>query len=257
MDNSPKIIFAIPLRAKKGADAWGTIESNLRATVASVARQRTENVLIMLCGHDKPDLGEFDSLVEWIPADWDPPSDPSKGSWDKAQKRKRILVECRQRSFDGFYFFLLDADDFVDKDIVSYVLADDNRQGYIIDKGYVLDKSTDALAEMAPPRRPFHRSCGSCAIFWLTVDDLPNVKGENSKYWQALREHGKFPETSAEFGRPLAPIPYAAALYMINHGENLSVLQGVSVVQTKHAQEHNIMDKAKRQEILQRFIALP
>lgn len=254
MSHIPKIIFAIPLRAKKGTEAWKTVESNLKSTIASVVRQKDDDVLIMVCGHDKPDLGEFDDSIVWVQADWDPPGEPGRGSWDKTQKRRRILIECKNRSLNEFYCFLLDADDFVDRDIVDFIRRDNNQRGYIIDKGYVLDKSSGALAEMSPPRRPFHKSCGSCAIFWLTADDLPDSEGKSSEYWQALKEHGKFPEISASFGRPLKSVPYAAALYMINHGENLSVLQGVSVVQTRHAQEHNIMDESRRQEILEKFI---
>lgn len=255
MSELPKIVFSIPLRAKKGAEAWAVVESNLRATIASVVRQQDNDVVIMVCGHDRPDLREFADRVVWISADWDAPTDPSRGSWDKTQKRKKMLAECKDYALNGFYFFLLDADDFINNDVVGFIRKNDNRKGYFIDKGYVLDKSTDALAEMVPPRRPFHKSCGSCAVFWLTDEDLPDSEGNNSKYWHALREHGKFPEVSATFGRPLTAIPFPAALYMINHGENLSVLQGVSVVQTKHAQENNILDENKRKAIFEKFIA--
>ncbi|MBP0651492.1 hypothetical protein J8J40_30970, partial [Mycobacterium tuberculosis] len=70
------------------------------------------------------------------------------------------------------------------------------------------------------PVADFWRQCGSCAVFYLTPADL--AEGENGLPARLTGQigHRGYPRVSAECGRPLEPLPFPAAVYVRNHGEN-------------------------------------
>lgn len=252
--SEPIVLFGIPLKAKAVSINWEGVQANLRRTLSSVFNQTDKNFHIIVCGHDRPYLGEYDGRVSWLPANWAVPETKEQFSNDKARKRKWILVNIRQIVSGGLYYFLLDADDFVSKKLVSYIRKDDNRSGYYVDKGFVFDLSAGNFARMSEKTRPFYKSCGSCAAFWLSKEDMPTRLGDKSTFWSMLKDHGQFPEICRENGRPIEPIPFFAALYMLNHGNNNTELKKNNVVQTRHALEFKIKKAGEVEKIIKNFL---
>ena len=69
--------------------------------------------------------------------------------------------------------------------------------------------------------KSFDQSCGSCAVWNLAPDDLPRaVEDKSANYWDAIRSHRAIEQVAISHGRPLAEVPFPAAVYAQNTGEN-------------------------------------
>lgn len=249
---SPPVVFGIPLKARGDETEWSIIKSNLNRTLDSLLRQDDQNFIVLISGHDDPEI-DRDSRISFVAVEFEKPSTPEAGSRDKTMKRKAAVMAAANLFPAGFYFFILDADDLVDPSVVSFIRSSDNRRGYYLPRGYVRDEAADVVALMSPESgRPFHKSCGSCAVVWFNPEDIPTDEVRSSRF-EALRVHGSIPEKFNELGIELEIIPFAAAMYVINNGANLSVLQGKANVQTTHARTHAISDKAEVDRVLIKY----
>jgi hypothetical protein len=114
---------------------------------------------------------------------------------------------------------------------VAHVLSDDNGQGYLIDKGLALDAGELAatgrvrlarLAPSRPGRTAFFQHCGSCAAFWVD-----QTRGAGFGWLLNARgNHAVIDTNMADFGFRLAPVPFPAAIYVLNHGNNMRQRKG-------------------------------
>lgn len=249
----PIVLFGIPLKARSVSQDWTQVQENLRRTMRSIARQTDQNFMIVVCGHDKPDFGEYAHLATWLPVTWPEPTEPSQFSGDKMKKRRHILVRMRRLARDGLYYFLMDADDLIADSVVAHIRSDHNSRGYLVDKGYVLDAAAGAIAKLNPQTKPFYRACGSCAAFWLRPKDMPARHSDKTAYFCTLRDHTKYREATQAAGRPIVPFPFYAAIYLLNHGSNNTLLKGNNVHNTRHASEHEITDPERISRILTGF----
>ena len=252
---APLIVFGIPLKSKKNSRDWDAVQNNLRRTLRTLFWQRDANFHVIVCGHDKPDFGKFEDKVSWLPVHWDPPTAKEQYSQDKSRKRKWILVNLNRllEANEGLYYFLLDADDLLSKDVVEFIRSNDNRTGYLVDKGYVFDNSNGNLAKMNKDSRPFYKSCGSSAVFWLDKKDLPKKLSDKTTFWSALIDHKEYPEVCEAHGRPLRTFPFYAAMYMLNHGNNNTEEKNNNVIQQRHASDFKIDSGSDVERILRRF----
>ena len=219
-----EVVFGISLAARSVVESWERTCLLLAHTLRSVLGQTDPRVRVLLCGHDRPPLAELDDpRVEFLVSDQEPARSPKDFRRDKM--RKRSLIAMRLRELGGGYLLPLDADDLVSNRLVAHVLADDNRCGYLITRGYTLDWNNRRLAPIPGAwDAPYDRVCGSSAVLHFGVDDLPaaGASQEVAAYFDLFREHAYWPITAEEFGRPLARVPFPAGVYVINHGQNLS-----------------------------------
>jgi len=116
----------------------------------------------------------------------------------------------------------VDADDLLSKRIAQFVHADRAEHGYVIDRGYELDAVAHSLR--SAPR--FDRLCGSSIIINWRVADLPEVPFTQRRV--PLRRyldvgHARWADLARADGRPLKPVPFPGAVYVVNTGENHSV----------------------------------
>lgn len=230
----PVVVFGTPLRAKSTPQNWDVIQGNLDHTIEAVFAQTTSHYHMVICGHDQPKLPDS-KKISWLQADFPLPTDAAAGSADKARKHLRNIEFCFKKFPDGFYYMMLDADDLVSPRLASYILEDDNRAGYYVDKGYAFDAETGAFAPMDPSnKRPFYKSCGSCAAIWFAADAHDHYRD----FFALMRVHGEIPAAFEKAEIPLTAIPFHAVIYILNHGANLSVEQGKSSVQTRHVSTH-------------------
>jgi hypothetical protein len=177
----------------------------------------------VIVGHDRPDLPELDDpRVTFVVADVEPPDQPTHRRRDKMRKRR--LAGSILRGFDGGYFCPLDADDLVQRDLVKHVLADDNRRGYTFESGFVEDYANHRLAPVPGAwSASFSRVCGTSAVLYFERVELPQSGDAEPKlYFNLFQAHAYWPVVAEEFGRPLEAIPFPAAVYVVNHSQNLS-----------------------------------
>lgn len=217
MAEKPPVYFGMPLRSSVTTRHWPHISALFRNTIRSIQGQTDGDFRILVACHEIPDMdGLKDPRLEFIVAGHDRPVDiPSQFS-DKHAKIRLIGEEICRRG--GGYFFLLDADDLVSCNITAFIHRDDNQRGYLIEQGYVLNIGRRSLHAIDD----FWWQCGSCAVFYLKPDDL--ALGDSGLPARIGRHsgHRRYPRISEECGRPLAPLPFPAAIYVRNHGENRS-----------------------------------
>ncbi|GAB4065421.1 hypothetical protein KHC28_02900 [Ancylobacter sonchi] len=256
--DGPVVVFGISLKGKTTPEKWAIVQKNLVATVACLRKQTDPNYLIVVAGHDKPNLGKFAERVCWLEAEWERPTDPSQYSNDKQKKRRLLLSQLRKTNIDNFYFFTLDADDYLDRDICSYIRTHNNKTGYYIDKGYIYDVSNGSLGTLSLETAPFYRLCGSCAAFWMTRADLPESYMDKTTIWHKLLDHTHFPEAMEELGRPIEPLPFFGGLYFLNHGASNVQEKGTNASKSARALRWRIRSASKVANVLRRFhVRLP
>jgi hypothetical protein len=216
--------FAIPLISRRRANDWAQVGANLAVTLASLARQTDPRWRAVICGQDRPDTLPDDPRVTFLPCDI------SDRFNDQLEKGEALTRDLARRETGAGYYFKLDADDILHPGLVAHILADDNGQGYLIDKGYILDRQHLAatgelrMAELVPPRRShaFFEQCGSCAAFWYDFSrgadfvSLLDKRGSHVELERNLRD----------FGFRIERVPFPAGIYVMNHGENMRARRG-------------------------------
>ncbi|HWT30519.1 MAG TPA: glycosyltransferase family A protein, partial [Propylenella sp.] len=219
-----EVVFGISLASQRSVRDWERTTGLLRSTLRSALGQTDPGVRVLVCGHERPTLAELaDPRVEFLVSDRPPPADPQGFRRDKMQKRRIIALRLRQ--LGGGYLVPLDADDLVSNRLAAHVRSHDNRRGYSITEGYVLDWSNRRLAPVPGAwDTGFDRVCGSSAVLFLAPDDLPeeNSPAAEPSYFELFGEHAYWPVVAEESGRKLEKIPFRGAVYVVNHAENLS-----------------------------------
>ena len=217
---TPEFHFGICLRSRACTHDWPLICQNLERTLYNLSRQRCRNFRVWIAVHERPDIETFDLNVEFVIVEFAPPvrADGTFGN-DKRRKRNAIGCALKEHVENGFYYMQLDADDLLDISLVQCVIEDDNRNGYLIEKGYIFDHSHNIAARCDENSVPFWQQCGSCAVLYFEPDDFLHGEGEES-YFERQRFHEYFLELSREKGRIMTHWVDEAALYLVNHGEN-------------------------------------
>jgi hypothetical protein len=219
-------MFAIPFAARCVTPDWDIACSSLARTLRSVLRQSNPDCYIGVCCHDIPDLPpDVRGRVNLVAADFPPPAVRSGEMYgDKSRKKEQLAAILAKMG--GGYYFALDADDLVSRDLVEYARTEGDANGYLIETGYVLNAAKGTLAPVpgAWGGRPFYEVCGSCAIMNLSRAELPGgelfTKGQG--LFRQMKQHGRYGVEAAAIGRPLKPIPFPAIVYVLNTGNNLS-----------------------------------
>lgn len=217
------VTFAISL-ASSVVGNWAHTCEMFALTLRSILGQSNENVRVIVCGHDRPQIQEMDDpRVEFLVSDIPRPRSPKEYRRDKMRKRR--IIAYRFREIGGGYLMPIDADDLVRKDLVEYVLSDDNGRGYSIRNGFAWDYKNDIVAPVPGAwDATFDQICGSSAVFYFSEEDLPNpaTPDEEGAVFDMFVNHAYWRVTSQELGRPLQDVPFPAAVYVVNHSQNIS-----------------------------------
>lgn len=239
-----KVYFSIPLQPKSDGINWERVNELLKHTLRSIEGQSNSNFVAIVCGHEYPEvLNDFskDKFI-FLHADFAKPDSREKGRADKGKKRLRIANEIHR--LGGGYMMYLDADDLVHKNLVEYILSDNNGRGYIISDGYALDYNNNVLGAIPGVwRKEYHGVCGSSGIVYFSQEDLPAdaktrnklIPIEEQILYYRIKNHTHFEKLVFSNGKGLDKIPFSAGVYVINNFTNLS---------------YNLVRDAKRQKEL-------
>jgi hypothetical protein len=175
----------------------------------------------VVAAHDEPDLGSASGAdVHVLRVPFARPADRWEGSRDKGRKRRFIGAWVRETLNDpSLYVMFLDADDLVHGRLVSHVL-DGGGGSYVIDDGYVLAEDTGFLVRR---RQRFSEICGSSFVCRFERDELPRSWDDESALFSQFGVapeqpgHSEYPRVAGLAGRPAAPVPFPAVLYLANH----------------------------------------
>jgi hypothetical protein len=221
-------MFAIPFGARCVTLDWDRACASLAWTLRSVLNQSDPDSYVGVCCHDIPDLpADIRDRVNIMEADFPSPTERSKYGDDKRRKKEKLAGILSQMG--GGYFFGLDCDDLVSRDLVAYARQEGDANGYLIEAGYAFDEKANNLAPIPGTPgtwqgRPLHQVCGSCAILNLSPSELPGGKlfRRNEGLFLRMKQHGRYGVDATAIGRPLKPIPFPAVVYVLNTGNNVS-----------------------------------
>lgn len=239
-----RFYFGIPLRAKACSQNWKLVCKNLEQTLLSLSRQSCLNFKVLIACHERPDVDSFGLDVEFVISDMPHPDVDAvnqKGEpvSDKPTKKRLLGMALSQQAHQSFYYMHLDADDLVHPDLVAITLADDNKQGYLIEKGIMFDCSNGKIGLCDPDHSPFWQQCGSCAVVYFELEDLPIKLKDNNCYFTKFQRHREYPNIAAQHDRPLTPYSDYMGVYIVNHGENnVTVYRGKSKVKSDYVRRN-------------------
>lgn len=220
--------FCIPLKPRARSSNWEHTIELLGQTLRSIFNQTDPNFLVLIAGHDRPELPELqDPRVSFHEVSFPIPKDGAEGKRD--QTRKTHFLGAVAKEHGGGYIMFVDSDDLVHKDIVRFVRADDNRAGYMIRAGYVLDTATGRLGKFSgnPPRQ-FFNHCGTSSIIYFSPEDLPDCTPDKTdlvpgnSFMESVWGHGSWEAKLLERDIYPATLPFRGSVYRLNTGDNAS-----------------------------------
>jgi len=216
--------FCIPLMPKANASDWEQVSKVFNQTLRSLDNQTNKSFQVLIAAQDMPELAPDLTLdVVHLAPHWTVENRTDAKLRDKRWKRTLLLRTVRERG--GGYVMMLDADDLVSNRLVDYVLKNRDPNGYIVENGYAYDWKANLIAPIPGVwKKSFDNVCGSCSVINFTLDDLPPLRGgdEGTDYLaKHLSQHSQWKHVMRDFGRPLTPLPFPAAVYVLNHDNNL------------------------------------
>ena len=224
LSESLKVFFAIPIISKKKAKDWHIVCSLLARTLDALISQSDKNWQAIVCGQDKPENLHLDPRVNFI--EFKEKEDTDLNRMDKFDKIRCIVKNLEADIPRDGYFHVLDQDDTLHRDVVSYMLNKRDPNGYIINSGFMLAADKISGRYLSPRNLlrfkflsdTIPESCGSCmACHFDTRFPEIGFNFFNSIPWES---HGAFEHLALILGRKLDVVPYPALLYNILHGEN-------------------------------------
>ncbi|NEP17548.1 MAG: glycosyltransferase family 2 protein [Leptolyngbya sp. SIO4C1] len=239
------LVFLTSVRHPHNSASYQKVESLLARTLNSICSQTDQNFHVVVVCNQIPDFQAHYPKVDFVQVDFPPPStektpkiEATGVKKDKGTKRLVGLLRAAQYSPEHIMFF--DADDLLSNRIAEFVNARPNEHGWVVQDGYVYGDGMSLLM----PKKDFHLGCGSSIILnysllktllKLPPDFPPNPSQEMilekvDSYFlhRVLGDHSRVKGYFQETGYPLSSMPFPAAIWVVNTGENRSVDKGIS-----------------------------
>lgn len=213
-------VFAIPVTCSANSNDWEVTLRTLRNTLKSVINSTSPRYSICVATSDegtlRSELGQ--SSIHFVPTKFRELSETFKPVMDKHRKRRAIAAFVRSHSKSPKYIMFLDADDLVQHDLVSSVLAGSTSTDYYADEGYLLDCSTGELQY----KTHMYSRMGSSFVSRFSMDELPLHEDDLNNAFSAYRRHTDSLIVSRERGRAVNPIPFPSVVYVTRHGGSIT-----------------------------------
>ncbi len=217
---SERFVFGVPLIARRSCRDWALVDRLLALTLRSVLAQRDGDWTLVLAGHDRPPCWGAvadDPRCVWLQADW-PADAPDRANNDGG--RKKWLVKRWMAKAGGGLLMFLDADDWVDRDLVRAARAAIGRGvvGGLVTHGVAVDAGTGRAAPFPIDGFAFHELCGSSTVGRI---DPAGAREVDRDPHTVLGSHGDW----ARSGWPLAMLDVQGA-YLVGTGQSHSEAAG-------------------------------
>lgn len=213
------VYFGIPLISRGAANSWDAATRLFNNTLASIYNQSNDQFRVLVACHDIPVIEpQYAIKTKFIQVQRPIPQTSDEKMQDKTAKK--LVLGCHLRSLGGGYLMFLDADDLVHRDLVDYALTQQHPHGYVLKRGYELN----VRQRKVRPLRQLDKYCGSCAIINFQPQDLPRSPQDQHPgcYFLKFKAHSTWEKVAAEHNRHLAKVPFEAAVYVRNTGQNHS-----------------------------------
>jgi hypothetical protein len=220
--NKPVIAFIIPVLHPENSKDWNMQIEYLMQTVRSISSQTSSNwrgVIIVNAGVVLPDL-PTKFVVEYVNFAPNPKMERNLNSLQdfhdaiRLDKGKRVLSGVLRAS-DADFIMVVDDDDFIHKDVTSFVEKNHYCDGWYISKGFVWSVGSKFLYKYSD----FNNICGSSLIVRTSLYSLPeSLDVASEKYIKDFFGSHRFIVEYAESVRKeLKPLPFFGAIYRVGH----------------------------------------
>lgn len=250
------LYFIIPLISRKASKDWNMVSELFNRTLWSCYNQTDPNFRIIVACHDIPELTQkYDSRVEFIRVTENEapiPKTQEEKMMDKGYKTH--ILAMRLRELGGGYAMMVDGDDLVSCHLAEFVNKNPNQNGFYVKTGYVYFVGDNYMKIM--PKF----SSGSACIVNYSVEDLPSdstgarTSNNDKNPWIIRKRHGGIVPFCEQTGRPLKPLPFKGAVYVLGSGENHSMYGKTTKYQTRKrefiemfARKYPIKEKLKKE----------
>lgn len=232
----------------KVAKDWEMVSTLFNRTLWSCYNQTDPDFKILVACHEIPKLThDFDDRVEFIQVSEDEapiPRTQDEKMVDKGYKTHTLAM--RLRELGGGFAMMVDADDLVSNRLAEYVNKHSTENGFYVKTGYVYFVGDDYMRVL--PKF----SSGSACIVNYSTDDLPFEYPEkmtancDSNPWIIRKRHGGVVPACKALGRPLRPLPFKAAVYVLGSGENHSLYGKKTKYQTRLREIRELFERKIR-----------
>ncbi len=216
------LTFIIPVRHQDNAPNWPEHKRRLAETIRSIAAQDRDGwkaVIVANEGADLPALPKgFDvKRVGYPPNRF---SDRRAGDLEgyrdafRLDKGRRVLAGMMHAGEMG-HAMIVDDDDLVNRNLTSFVAANQEANGWYIESGYVWSDGGKFLYRY----EDFSTLCGSSLIIRAHLRPLPASEQAADEVFlrRALGSHVLIRNDLARAGFALAPLPFPGAVYRVGH----------------------------------------
>ncbi|GEL94449.1 glycosyltransferase family A protein [Cellulomonas composti] len=227
------LVFVTSLRHPRNSADYGRVEALLTETLGSIARQTSAEHHTIVVGNREP-AAPLGPQATFVPVDFPPPVqdegpqfDLGRFVWDKGTKIGIGLAAAR--AHDPDHVMIVDADDFVHRDVAALSAAHPGADGWFVDEGYIYSRARQAYRV----QQRLFRVCGTCYVVSWPAYNVPDdlaVTASQDEVAEAFGErlgailgaHRNARRWLNAHGWRLEPMPFRGSVYQVDTGENHS-----------------------------------
>ncbi len=234
------IVFVTSLRHPRNSDDYAHVETLLSETLASIAGQTCDDYAIIVVGNQVPAV-PLPPRTTFVQVDFPPPVADAGPQFalgpfvrDKGTKIGVGLLAARELHPD--HVMIVDADDYVHRDLARLSADHPDANGWLVQDGWILSRARGVYR----PQPRFFGVCGTSHIVAWRAYEVPGdleVTAAQEQVEEAFGErlgaiigaHRNARIWLSKHGNRLEPLPFPAAVYQVDTGENHSgkTLRGV------------------------------
>jgi hypothetical protein len=224
------LAFIMAQRHPRNARDYGRVEAHMRTTLASICRQTDDSYQVVVVGNRAPSF-RLPEKVTFVTVDYAVPFEGTTYAVDRRAflRDKGSKLAVAMLACPALHYMTVDADDFVSRHIAGFVAT--RPGGWFVDRGYRFHDRRRLIRQ----QDDFSTVCGTSMLFPSDVIDIPRgmVDAASSQddilaaYGEdvvvsLLGSHRSMRAYCEQIERPLAPLPFRAAVWRVSSGENAS-----------------------------------
>lgn len=226
------LTFIIPVRHQDNARDWARLKSNLAQTLRSLSAQTSRDWRAIVVANHGADLPPLPPQVEVKRVDFPPNQLHEQGEAGREAFYDACRINKGERVLAGMlhagsmrYVMVVDDDDCVSSRLAEFVAEQGDAPGWFVQDGYLWEDGSRYLYRYSG----FSKLCGTSHIVRADLFELPaSLEDAPLDYIRKMMgSHIYIDGYLRERGTPLAPLPFAGAVYRVGHPGAHSKSQGV------------------------------
>ena len=208
------MLFIIPVKSAIISPSWPRFSKLFERCLKSVCQQTDQDFKVVVVCHEKPDIEFQHPNIYYHQVHFTPPVPENDtiikltSSAKEADKAKKILAGIEfGEQFNRPYAMVVDADDCISNQIVSFVKDHAAEPGWYFNSGYIYKEGSKVIFKKM---KAFNGLCGTSII--VKTPYLKNIVSSDLYF-----RHTK---CKLDSGIELQILPFEGAIYTINNGEN-------------------------------------